>query len=44
MEEPIDRLPAKLGILANLLNSRLEDAEPEEVQALTPSLDALARH
>lgn len=44
MEEPIDRLPAKLGILANLLNSRLVDAEPEQVQALTPSLDALARH
>lgn len=44
MEEPIDTLPAKLGILASLLNSRLEDAEPEEVRALTPSLDALARH
>jgi MerR family regulatory protein len=44
MEEPIDRLPAKLGILANLLNSRLEDAEPDEVRALTPSLEALARH
>lgn len=44
MEEPIDALPAKLGILASLLNSRLEDAEPEEVRALTPSLDALARH
>jgi DNA-binding transcriptional MerR regulator len=44
MEEPIDRLPAKLGILANLLNSRLEDAEPEEVRALAPSLEALTRH
>jgi DNA-binding transcriptional MerR regulator len=44
MEEPIDTLPAKLGILASLLNSRLEDAQPEEVQALTQSLDALARH
>jgi hypothetical protein len=43
MEEPIDRLPAKLGILANLLNSRLEEAEPEDVQALTSSLDAFAR-
>jgi hypothetical protein len=44
MEEPIDRLPTKLGILANLLSSRLEDAEPEEALALTPSLDAFARH
>jgi hypothetical protein len=43
MEEPIDRLSAKLGILANVLNSRLEDAEPDEVRAVTPSLDALAR-
>jgi hypothetical protein len=44
MEEPIATLPAKLGILASLLNSRLEDAEPEEVRALIPSLDALAQH
>jgi hypothetical protein len=43
MEEPIDRLPAKMGILANLLNSRLEEAEPEEVRALAPSLEALNR-
>jgi hypothetical protein len=44
MEEPIDSVAAKLGILANLLNSRLEDAEPSGVRALTQSLDALARH
>lgn len=43
MEEPVDELAAKVGILTSLLASRLEDVEPSEATTVTASLSALAR-
>lgn len=44
MEEPVEKLAAKLGILTSLLASRLEEVEPGEARALTAPLAELARH
>jgi DNA-binding transcriptional MerR regulator len=43
MEEPVDELAAKIGILSSVLASRLEEVEPSEAKTVTASLDALAR-
>lgn len=43
MEEPVDELAAKVGILTSLLASRLEDVEPNEARTVTAPLGALAR-
>lgn len=43
MEEPVEELAAKMGILTSVLASRLEDVEPSEAKAVTASLGALAR-
>lgn len=43
IEEPVDGLAAKVGILTSVLASRLEDVEPGEAKTVTASLGALAR-
>lgn len=43
IEEPLEKLAAKVGILTSLLASRLDGVEPNEAQALTAPLDELAR-
>lgn len=43
MEEPVDELAAKVGILTSLLASRLESVEPSEAKTLTAPLGALTR-
>lgn len=43
MEEPVDKLAAKVGILTSLLASRLEEIEPGEAKALTAPLGELSR-
>ncbi len=43
MEEPVDKLAAKLGILTSLLASRLEGIDSSEARTLTAPLDELAR-
>jgi DNA-binding transcriptional MerR regulator len=43
MQEPIDKVAAKLGILTSLLASRLEGIEADEAQELTAPLGELAR-
>jgi DNA-binding transcriptional MerR regulator len=43
MEEPVDELAAKVGILSSVLASRLEEVEPREAKTVTASLGALAR-
>lgn len=43
MEEPVEKLAAKVGILTTLLASRLEDVEPNEAKALTAPLVELTR-
>jgi len=43
MEEPIEKLAAKVGILTSLLASRLADVEPGEAKALTAPLAELSR-
>jgi DNA-binding transcriptional MerR regulator len=44
MEEPVEKLAAKVGILTSLLASRLEEIEPSEAKALTAPLAELNRH
>jgi len=44
IEEPVEKLAAKVGILTSLLASRLEDVEPGEANALTAPLAELTRH
>jgi hypothetical protein len=43
MEEPVDKLAAKVGILTSLLASRLEEVEPSEAKALTAPLGELSQ-
>jgi hypothetical protein len=43
MEEPVEKLAAKFGILASLLASRLKEVEPTEAKALTAPLAELTR-
>jgi excisionase family DNA binding protein len=43
MEEPLEKLAAKLGILSSLLASRLEDVEPSQAKALAEPLAELSR-
>jgi excisionase family DNA binding protein len=43
LEEPVDELAAKVGILSSVLASRLEDVEPKEAETVTASLGTLAR-
>lgn len=43
IEEPVDELGTKLGILSSVLAARLDDVEPAEAKAVTASLGALAR-
>jgi hypothetical protein len=44
IEEPVEKLAAKVGILTSLLASRLEEVEPGEARALTAPLAELTRH
>lgn len=44
MEEPVETLAAKVGILTSLLASRLEEVEPSEAKALTAPLGELTRN
>ena len=44
MEEPLEKLAAKVGILTSLLASRLEELEPSEAKMLTAPLGELTRH
>lgn len=41
MEEPIDELEAKIGILTSLLSSRLQNTDADQAQALATALHAL---
>ena len=43
MEEPVDKLAAKVRTLSSVLASRLEEVEPSEAKTVTASLGALAR-
>jgi hypothetical protein len=43
IEEPVEMLAAKVGILTSLLASRLEDVKPSEAKALTAPLGELSR-
>ena len=43
IEEPVEKLAAKVGILTSLLTSRLEEVEPREAKALTAPLGELFR-
>jgi len=43
LEEPVDELAAKVGILTSVLASRLDDVEPSEAKTVTASLGALTR-
>lgn len=43
MEEPVEELAAKVGILTSLLAFRLEDVEPSEARALRAPLDELTK-
>ena len=43
MEEPVEKLAAKVGILTSLLASRLDGAKPNEAKALIAPLGELAR-
>lgn len=43
MEEPVEKLAAKVGILTSLLASRLEELEPGEAKMLTAPLGELTR-
>lgn len=43
IEEPVEKLAAKVGILTSLLASRLVGVEPNEAKALTAPLGELAR-
>jgi hypothetical protein len=43
LEEPVEELAAKVGILTSLLASRLEDVEPSEAEAVTASFGELTR-
>ena len=44
MEEPLEKLAAKVGILTSLLASRLDGIEPDEAKTLTAPLHQLTRH
>jgi hypothetical protein len=44
IEEPVEKLAAKVGILTSLLASRLERIGPSEARALTAPLAELTRH
>ena len=43
MEEPVEELAAKVGILTSLLASRLEEVEPSEAKTVTAALGGLTR-
>jgi len=43
MEEPLEKLGAKVGILTSPLASRLDGVEPSEAKALSAPLAELAR-
>jgi len=43
IEEPVEELAAKVGILTSVLASRLEEVEPGEAKTVTASLGALTR-
>lgn len=43
IEEPVDELAAKVGMLTSLLASRLENADPGEAKTVTAALDELTR-
>jgi hypothetical protein len=43
MEEPVDELAAKVGVLTSVLASRLEEVEPREAKTVTASLRGLIR-
>lgn len=43
IEEPVDELAAKVGIVTSLLASRLEEVEPSKAKTVTEALAELAR-
>jgi hypothetical protein len=43
IEEPVEKLAAKVGILTSLLASRLDGVEPNEAKVLTAPLGELSR-
>lgn len=43
MQEPVDKVAAKLGILTSLLASRLEEIEADKAEELTAPLGELSR-